>query len=302
MLAYLISAYRDPEHLARLIHALDHEACFFIHIDANVDDTPFRKVLPANVTYVPRHRISWGGWQQVEYQRELIRAALGTGQKFTHLICLSAQDYPLWSNERIHHFFQENGDKEFIAAYNLTRGDDKKQQQKFTHIHPFRDLTWHNQWAKNKIIVLSRHLLSMMGIRRHPTVQINGKACDIFFGSDYWAITPACAKYVLRTLDTQPDITRYFRTTFVPSELCLQTIIFNSPFAQKAILKNGHYPGLTALTPLHYINYGKSIKILTETDWDILQKSGKMFCRKIVTGTSDKLAKHIDSEIALHKQ
>ena len=38
MLAYLISAYTDPDHLARLIAALDHEADFYVHVDANVDD------------------------------------------------------------------------------------------------------------------------------------------------------------------------------------------------------------------------------------------------------------------------
>lgn len=60
------------------------------------------------------------------------------------------------------------------------------------------------------------------------------------------------------------------------------------------MLYEGEYPGLTHLTPLHYINYGKCIKILTEEDFPILQKSGKMFCRKIVSGDSDKLVKIIN--------
>ena len=59
MLAYLISAYTDPDHLARLIAALDHEADFYVHVDANVDDAPFRRLLPKKVHFVPRHHVSW---------------------------------------------------------------------------------------------------------------------------------------------------------------------------------------------------------------------------------------------------
>lgn len=295
MLAYLISAYRDPPHLARLIQALDFQADFYIHIDANTDGEAFRRALPEKVHYVPRHKVSWGGWEQVAYQHELLRAALNNGRKYSHLVCLSGQDYPLWSNHRIHRFFDTHKDSEMICGYNLTRGDDPEQLRKITRIHPFRDLTALGPWWRNKLVVSSRHLLGILGIRRHPQVAIGQKACDVYFGSDYWAITPACARYVTETLEREKDISTYFRTTFVPSELCLQTIIFNSPFAEKALLRKGHYPGLTALTPLHYINYGSCIKILTLEDWTVLQESGKMLCRKVVTGISDGLRERIDS-------
>lgn len=295
MIAFLISAYRDPAHLARLIGSLDCEARFFVHIDANVDIAPFRRRLPQSVLFVRRHRVSWGGWEQVEYQRELLEAALRSGESFSHLVCVSGQDYPLWSNRRILRFFEENRDREIMAGYNITRGDSPAQLRKVTRIHPFRDLEWRSQWWKNKAIVLSRHALSFLGVRRKPEVEIDGCGCDIFFGSDYWAITPACAAYVTDKLHTQPALVRYFRSTFVPSEMCMQTIVFNSPFASSAMLSGGSYPGLAALTPLHYINYGKGIKELDETDWDMLQKSGKMFCRKVVTGKSDCLAALIDA-------
>ena len=36
-LAFLIPAYRDPAHLARLIAALDDRAGFYVHLDARVD-------------------------------------------------------------------------------------------------------------------------------------------------------------------------------------------------------------------------------------------------------------------------
>lgn len=124
MIAYLISAYRDARHLSQLVAALDVDSDFYIHIDANVDDTPFRSILPEKVHFVPRHAVGWGGFEQVAYQYELIKAAVDSRRPYSHLVCLSGQDYPFWSNARIHRFFNENRKSEFIGGFNITRGGD----------------------------------------------------------------------------------------------------------------------------------------------------------------------------------
>lgn len=58
-IAYIISAYKDAPHLARLVAALDDRADFYVHIDLNADIHPFEEALGDKVTFVPRHRISW---------------------------------------------------------------------------------------------------------------------------------------------------------------------------------------------------------------------------------------------------
>lgn len=294
MLAYLISVYRDPAHLARLIGALDGDADFYVHIDANVDAAPFRAALPANVVLVPRHRVSWGGWEQVEYQREMLKAALASGREYSHLVCLSGQDYPLWSNRRIHAFFKEHADKELICGYNITRGTSEAQREKVTRLHPLRDLPLRNRWLKDKMVVASRNILKFLGLKRKAQVMLGGELKDVFFGSDYWALTPACVRRVLDVLEREPAMVNYFRRSYVPSELCVQTIVFNSPFASKALLHEGEYVGLTALTPLHFIDYGACVKVLDGADLQRLKERDKMFCRKVVTGPSDALADEID--------
>ncbi|MBR2088609.1 MAG: hypothetical protein IJ906_16095, partial [Oscillospiraceae bacterium] len=51
----------------------------------------------------------------------------------------------------------------------------------------------------------------------------------------------------------------------------IQTIAFNSPqWASRCLLFQGEYPGLAALTPLHYIVYDPIIKVMDETDYDTL--------------------------------
>ena len=221
--------------------------------------------------------MSWGGWEQVAYQYELIKAVINSGRDYTHLVCLSAQDYPLWSNHRIHTFFIEHQDTEFIGGYNLSHTDNQDQLRKITHYHPFRDLPLRNRWLKNKLVVASRTLLSICGLRRRPQVLINGVRRDIYFGSDYWAITLDCARYVKKVL------------------------VYNSSFGTRAQLYKGSFPGLVRLTPLHYLYYKGSVKALTMDDWKVIQESGKMFCRKVVSNVSDSLMNTIDAERSITK-
>jgi len=296
-IAYIISAYKDAPHLALLVDALAGDADFYIHIDRNADSRPFKELLKDKATFVARHRVSWGGWGQVEYQKEMLAAVLRSGISYNRIVCLSGQDYPLWSNEEIHNYFDKHKETEFIMAMNLTRSADKQQTAKIRYYHFFRDLNIGSLWLKNKFIVAARHLMQLLPFRKPPFVKISGKEADVFFGSDYWAITLPCARYVYEKLCSEKAMVRYFKTSFIPSELCIQTLVFNSPFATHALLyEKKTYPGLAGLTPLHHIVYGKSIKIMTEEDLPMLKESGKMFCRKVVSGASDTLVKAIDAE------
>lgn len=295
-IAYIISAHTDAQHLARLVDALNYNADFYVHIDSKADARPFEKLLEGKATFVPRHPVNWGGWAQVEYQKELLGAVIHSGIPYSRIVCLSGLDYPLWSNEKIHRYFDEHGETEFIMGYNLTHTDHKKQRSKIVRYHFFRDLKWKSLWWKNKVIVSSRILLKALFMRKSPFTYISGKKADVYFGSDWWALSYPCACYVYEKLCTEKRLAKYFKTSFAPSELCIQTIVFNSPFARQALLYEGDYPGLTKLTPLHYINYGKQIKILTMDDRNILAQCGKMFCRKTVSGISDELMAAIDEQ------
>ena len=54
------------------------------------------------------------------------------------------------------------------------------------------------------------------------------------------------------------------------------------------------YRGLIELSALEEFYYGKSIKVYTEDDFEYLISTGKFFCRKVETNTSDKLMKLLD--------
>lgn len=293
-IAYLISAYVDAPHLQRLVAALDDDAVFFIHVDKKVDEAPFRERLTApNVHFLTqRFTTLWGDFSQVRYQRALLQACLDSGEDVGRLVLLSGTDYPLWSNRRLHAYFEAHADDELLQGICLT--DAAEVNAKYRQYCPQFWIPGMGWWINWHLRVKVRKWAYRLGVRKSLTFRRGDRTCKVYKGSDYWAVTPRLARWMLDELERHPEVWRYFSTLFIPSEQLWQSLAFQSPFAAHCRLERGRYESLAALTPLHFIDYGASVRVLTETDWPRLQTSGKMFCRKIRTGESDALMAIID--------
>jgi len=296
-IAYIITAYQDSQQLKRLIHALNYDADFFIHIDKKVDITPFIDSVKEfdNVLFTTnRFWINWGSFAQVLAQKELLRTLIDKKKDYQRVICLSGEDYPIWSNKKIQNEFTTNCKKQYIGGLNLSNTKNKYQLERVTVYHYFRDLHVKKRIVKQFFSGVSRNIMRLIPIRKQETVLINGNKSDVFMGSDYWALTYDCAKYVYNTMCKETALMNYFRYTFVPSEMCVQTIVFNSIYSFDALQSFEEYNGLPALTPLHYIIYHDAIKIFDASDYKTLINSDKMFFRKAKTGYSEELVSLID--------
>ena len=122
-IAYCISAYKDAAHLGRLIDALDAgDTCFIVHIDKRVKDIePFRKVVDSRSKAWltgERYFVQWGSWAQVRYQRLFLKEALNADAD--RIFIISGQDYPLWGNDRIRRYCEDNADKAFVCGLDIT--------------------------------------------------------------------------------------------------------------------------------------------------------------------------------------
>lgn len=123
-IAYLITAYIDPPQLKRLCKAIlyhngEDSSEVFLHIDKKVDIIPFWDIMHdmESVHFCSnRYFINWGGFNQVLSQRELLRCALDSETKFDRFVCISATDYPLWSNQRIFFYFKNNPSIELVGG------------------------------------------------------------------------------------------------------------------------------------------------------------------------------------------
>lgn len=125
-IAYIITAYKDPAHLKRLINALNFHSDFYIHVDKKVDIKPFRKELSSlqkEVYLINKYVVTWGGYSQVLTYKEMLRAILHSGKKYKRIVCISGLDYPVYSNTRIHEVFDKNPEKEFITGLNISHDE-----------------------------------------------------------------------------------------------------------------------------------------------------------------------------------
>ena len=284
-IAFLISAHTDAPQLKRLIEALPADADFFVHIDAKSDITPFTLLIKSdNVHFlVNRVDVRWGTMREVEYQMRLLCAAVEFPRHFDRIFFLSGMDYPLWTPEQIVAWLSAQGEREILQGVCLDSPDiNALQHEMYTVARPF--------YESVKLSILARKILRLTGYRKKLHFTVDGAEWRLYKGSAWWCISQELALHLLDVYYNKPEVSRYFRNSFCPAETLIQTIAFNSPrWASRCILTEGAYPGLAALTPLHFIDYEPVIQIMTEADLPRLRQSGKMFCRKVVSGKSDKL-------------
>jgi len=236
----------------------------------------------------------WGSIGVVEAQMKMIREALRRHREepVDYLISLSGLDYPLWSNARIERFFAEQKGRELIVT--LPMEGQGAAARLYREHRPFNYKSWQYGTLKSKFRVALRHIVYGLGFRKSLRFRAEGREYVLNKGSMWWAITPALAELALSYWDEHPQYVRYFHDGFAPDETFIPTLTAHSEFAEKAIRMEGPFKNLESITPLTFIDYTNGIKVFTEEDYAMLIGSDKMFCRKTVTGQSDKLMDMID--------
>lgn len=300
--AFLISAHTDPIHLKRMIEQLPQESVYVVHIDAKSDITAFTRIITDPRVYFLEDRtdVMWGSIGVVEAQMRLIRKALELHRQepIDYFVSLSGLDYPLWSNERICSYFAEQKGREFIVT--LCMENQGEAAQLYREHRPFNYKSWRYGSIGSKFRVALRKIIYAIGIRKSIRFRAKGKDYVIYKGSMNWVISPELAALALDYWDHNPEYVRYFHDSFAPDETFIHTLTAHSPFASKAIRKEGPFKNQQDITPFHLIDYTNGTKVFTEEDFDMLIASNKMFCRKTVTGASDRLMDWIDEYRATH--
>lgn len=301
-IAYLISAYKDPLHLKRLCDVLNYNMSnvhFFIHVDKKVDISQFANLVKNdNIHYVKkRYWSNWGGANQVLYQKEMLRCALAfqTGDfKFDRFVIMTGQDYPLMSNLDLCKLFSDPNRK-FMIGENLTKDcHDEKYMERITLYHFLRDIHVRNVKLKQFFSYSARKIMRLLPIRKGKWFMVRGKRWDVYYASSYMDLSNEAATLIYDELCNNKALYRYFRFSNTPEETVIPTIVFNTKLSKKATLLPSWKRGLIRVSNLEQFDYGKSIKIYTEDDYEELINCRKPFARKLETGKSDKLMDLLD--------
>lgn len=302
-IAYGISVYKDPSHLKRLINALNTtDVVFYIHVDKKVDIVPFiEKIgdMPNVVWIEERYNVQWGGWNQVRYQLLFLQEAFENNTDIERIFIITGQDYPLWSNSRIKKECADYPNRIWMIGQNLTKLEGFSYMKQFLRVpHLFRDVDFKSNGVRRLVTALQRKLfLRFFPTFRDEYLVVEGKRWDIYQASGYFSCPRDAGLYVLNVFRQETAFVKYFKYSFVPEELAVPTIVFNSVYASYAQKNNDvQYRGLSTLAALHEFVYSKAIKIFTIDDYEDLKKSGKMFCRKVETNISDSLVDRIEND------
>ena len=271
MLAYLIVAYYQPDHLARLIRAVDQEnSYFFIHVDKKAAIAPFKTAVPrqANIVFLTdRVPVRWGRLGIVRAVLRLLRAAVASGHAFRYFTLLSGTDYPIKGRQEIYARLRSS-DRQFIRIDRKLVGEPRHPQSKF--------------------------------IARLPQGTYSGDLIP-YHGSMYWSLTAGCVRFILDFLDENPGFIDRHRHVFSPDEIIFHSLVKASPFAA-AIVQD--FERGTCAGDVHHANHyidwpsrDRGREILDERDLEALLASEALFARKLDQERSRQLLDLIDHHV-----
>lgn len=260
-IAHLILVHAKPQMLKRLVNQLKHnDADIYIQLDAKADFNEFADLEKIPSLYFIKNRVDgeWGNYSLVEATLAGFEQILNSGITYSHINLLSGQDYPLKPVEQFHKFLAANPDKTFM--HSLSVADDEWLDGKTRFVkYSFGDYKFPGKYHLHNLVnaIFPKRKLPG-GLRPY------GK-------SQWFTMTPECARYVIDTIKNKPALKRYFRMTWCVDEVFFQTILKNSPLKDKLVNDN-----------LRFIDLWGNNRptIFKLSDADMLIASGKFFARK----------------------
>jgi hypothetical protein len=291
-IAYLILAHNTPDHLSRLLEALDCEnSRFFIHIDKKSDIRLFQEsIISKRAVFIKKRvEIFWGEFSSIMATLNLIEESLKHEETIEYLCLISGSCYPIRSPQYIESFFINNDKTEFIETIEMPDPETNKSLDRIELYHI-------NTFNKNIFIRKFCHILNYIMVKkklfRRDSKKYLGNLRP-YAGSSWWAITADAAKYILSFTAANPKFVSFFKNTVCSDESFFQTIIGNSKFSKNVkpslTYTDWSIPGSAspAIIDTHHINVLKNLK---HGEGEIL------FARKF-TDDSLELTQAIDKEI-----
>lgn len=284
--AFLVMAHKDDEVLHTLIRVLDDERNdIFIHMDAKNDGWDenglMASVSKAGIYFVPRIRVTWGGYSQIACELSLLNSAVAKGH-YSYYHLLSGQDLPIKSQNQIHSFFDSCGNKEFIRFENHNRDYRRRIGG---HV------IW-NTFGNSKSQVFIRKidglLSSLLQRFRKPASDLK-----LMKGDNWFSITDGLARYLVKNATS---IHSLFWDSMCGDEIFLQTEVWNAGSEFSYFRAPGDHSDESIM---RLIDWGddESPRVLGIADLDRIRNSRMMFARKFDSEIDCDIVKSIEAMV-----
>lgn len=286
-IAYMVISYMDPEQLKRLTARLCRTSDVFVHINASVDLEPFRRALldvhgQGKVHFAKkRYRIVWGGYSILQATFSMMEQAFQQDD-YDRFVLLTGLDYPIRSDAAIGHFFSEYVHTEFICA-------DFTDGKRFEHLYyPMA----RDHRVLNKCFQIYTKILKKLGKRaKKDYVLYKGETYGLYGRAPKWALSRACAAYLLDFYKKNKRFNVYFQLMHAPDDYYVATVLFHSKFRDAIESRNG-------LFKVIWLPDDKGAKILDEKDSQELLKGNHLYAKKFQSGYSEELIRMLEEQNA----
>lgn len=304
-IAFLNLCHCDPPLVARAARRLTQCDCFdmYIHVDAKQELDPFLDELKGNdrVYFVPRrHRVYWGGFNAVLATLELLEMALASPREYEYFCLMQNLDYPIKSNAYIEDYFMTRKGTEFIRACNISETKDWHFARKY-RLHYQRDSDFYTRPHGRSALLLHKAgqaAKSLSTIGFDGIIKEGAERYPIYYGAAQWAVTRACARYILDFSRMHTRFHQVMKRVQFPDEEYFQTIVHNSPFRECCSrYDEPEQRWLVNWRNLHYFEYPGEITVFGEGDYPRLMPREELFIRKVRTEASSALLDRIDAAI-----
>lgn len=269
-IAFILLTHKDPQGVIdqaqRLTASGDYVA---IHFDKRASEADYRKirdVLAANpgVTFAARRmKCGWGEWSLVAATLEALRAAEKAFPHATHFYMLSGDCMPVKSAEYARGVLDAD-DCDYIESFDFFHGNWIKiglREERLIYRH------WFNERSTKALFYASMNIQKRLGLKR-PTPE----GVEVMIGSQWWCLRRQTVEAVLALIAERPDLTRFFRTTWIPDETFFQSLVAH--VVPKTQIRS------RTLTFLLFTDYGMPVTFYND-HYDLLLRQDCLFARKI---------------------
>jgi hypothetical protein len=257
---------------ARLLTEWNPDSHAVIHYDLKSPEAQFRKLkndfAGSDRVHLVRDRIrcGWGDFTLVKSVLNALRLIRDENIICDRVMLVSGACMPIRPLAELSDFLDAHPDREFIETFDSDWIVGGLREERWQYHHVVNHRTYYNTF---------RFLLNIqraVGLRRKMPRGLVPK-----FGSQWWVLTWRLCDDILRFIDDNPDVYKYFRTTWIPDELFFQTLAYHLVASENLA---GHN-----LTFYQFNDWGMPI-VFSDSHMPLLETIPRFFARKIGGGAT----------------
>lgn len=301
-LAYGIVAYKNPAQIGRLLRSIAHsDNLFFVHYDKRSPRSEHEALARwvqefPNLHILPARPVLWGRYSIVDTQLEMMRRCLQSERPWSHFITLSGQCLPLKPQDEMVRECEAQPTTSYVNFFDPLREPIWKDvHDRVTRIY----LDSMTLESFLQIPFLGRRVRGLLGWTNSiPFVPwVRRKKPDWFRymgGSNHFVLSREAVAYAVNDPQAQ-KITQWLKFTNIPEESIFQSVLLNSPLADRVInddrravfWQNSNSP--SPLTLKH-----SDLPALHEA-----REKGRLFARKFDINVDNQVICELEKELGL---